>query len=104
MKAVKFPTYPFTFTSGPICASLRACLGHSRPRGSTPTLVLARCYSNNGQRRVRSDCPLSANSGHEPVAKKKDRLTAVFPNSDLSAIAAKADKILWRSISPLIRI
>jgi hypothetical protein len=30
------------------------------------------------ERRVRSDCPLSANSGHEPVAKKKDRLMALI--------------------------
>ena len=41
-------------------------LGHSRASRSRPTLVLVGCYSNSGQRPMRSDCPLCANSGHSP--------------------------------------
>jgi len=35
-------------------------------RESRPTLVLVGCYSNSGQRPMRSDCPLCANRRHSP--------------------------------------
>ena len=51
-----------------------------------PTLVLVRCYSNSGQRRVRSDCPLCAKRRHS-------RWTEVG-FSDASVLAHLADMVL----------
>jgi hypothetical protein len=44
-------------------------------------------WSNSGQKRVRSDCPLSAQSGHRPLPQRDDQSVEVGGNNqpDLAA-------------------
>jgi hypothetical protein len=79
-------------------------LRHSRLAGQRRAPVLVRCYSNSGQRRVRSDCPLSANSGLMHCNRKKGRLAAASPNSILWLLLRRHEVIVRAQCASVIRV
>ena len=92
-------------------SAVTSVLGHSRPSWSRPRLVLVRCYSNSGQIRARSDCPLSAKSRHDRMAayllkahigcfSSPSRLRHKMPNLPCQVPRARSDAPAARRCQP----